>query len=210
MSFKFNFTIDKFNRCLPGLKDADEWFKALNRHLPVHGIDSANEVAMFLAQTGHESNGYRTLQENLNYSSKGLLTTFPRYFKTQVEADAYARQPERIANRVYANRMSNGSESSGDGWRFRGRGIIQITGKANYTLCSRAVWNDDRLLRDPGYLLTQDGAVISACWFWSYRNINPPAGRGDVVAVTKLINGGTIGLKDRQEKFAKFVPILSA
>ncbi len=210
MSFKFKFTQAKFERCMPGLKDADEWFAAIDAHLPEFNIDDVNEVAMFLAQTAHESSGYKTLSENLNYSSKGLLKTFSKYFKTQAEADAYARQPERIANRVYANRMSNGSESSGDGWKFRGRGIIQITGKDNYTRFSQDTFGDDRILKDPSYLSTPDGSVYSACWYWNSRNINPPASRGDVTAVTRLINGGTIGLKDRQDKFSKFVPILRA
>lgn len=210
MPFKFNFTIDKFNRCIPGLSNADEWFDAISSHLPEYEIDDVNEVAMFLAQTAHESAGYKTLTENLNYSSAGLLKVFPRYFKTKAEADAYARQPQRIANRVYANRMGNGNEASGDGWAFRGRGIIQITGKSNYTLCSNEAWEDDTLLRDPGILSTPEGSVISACWYWDHRNINPPASRGDVVAVTKLINGGTNGLDDRRNKFNKFVPILRA
>jgi putative chitinase len=210
MSFKFNFTQSKFEKCIPRLKNAGEWFGALNTHLPNFGIDDINEVAMFLAQTAHESAGYKTLSENLNYSSSGLLKTFSRYFRTQADADAYARQPERIANRVYGGRMANGPESSGDGWRFRGRGIIQITGRDNYTRFSRDTFGDDRILTDPSYLSTPDGAVYSACWYWRSRNINPPASRGDVVAVTRLINGGTIGLDDRRNKFNKFVPILRA
>lgn len=210
MAFKFNFTKEKFVKCIPTAKDPDAWFDALCKHLPKHDVDSVNEVAMFLAQTSHESGGYKTLTENLNYSAEGLLKTFPKYFPTEALAEEYARQPERIANRVYANRMGNGDEASGDGWKFRGRGIIQITGTNNYTLCSKDIFENDDLLKDPSYLITPDGAVASACWYWSYRKINPPADAGDVVTVTKLINGGKIGLADRTEKFKKFVPILRA
>jgi len=111
----------------------------------------------------------------------------------------YARNPEKIGNRVYANRMGNGDEASGDGFRFRGRGLIQITGKDNYTACGKALGKD--LIQNPGYLETPDGAAMSAAWFWNSRKLNVPADLGDIVKMTKLINGGTIGLADRQDLY---------
>ena len=156
-------------------------------------------LAGFLAQTGHESGGFNFIKENLNYSAKGLQGIFKKYFPTEDLAKQYERQPERIANRVYANRMGNGPEESGDGYRFCGRGLIQLTGRQNYT----------KLAEDLGisveetakYLETPNGAVSSAGWFWDNNNLNQYCDSGDFVTLTKRINGGTIGLADRQHHF---------
>lgn len=156
-------------------------------------------LAGFLAQTAHESGGFNFIKENLNYSKDGLRKIFGKYFPNDEIANAYARQPEKIANRVYANRMGNGPEESGDGYRFCGRGLIQLTGRQNYT----------KLAEDLGisveetalYLETPNGAVSSAGWFWDNNNLNQYCDKGDFVTLTKRINGGTIGLADRQHHF---------
>ena len=157
---------------------------------------------------GHESGDLRELQENLNYGAKGLRVTFPRYFQTDEIALEYQRKPEKIANRVYGGRMGNGPEETGEGWKFHGRGLVQITGKENYTHCSTALYGDDRLLDNPDLLADMDGAVRSACWFWNSRNLNPLADAGDIVTITKRINGGTIGLPDREARYRHCLSVL--
>jgi putative chitinase len=163
--------------------------------LEKYAIDTPLRVAHFLAQTAHESGGFNHFVENLNYSAEGLKNTFAKYFR-QVNAADYARKPEKIANHVYANRMGNGDEASGDGWKFRGRGLIQLTGRDNYTAFSKESGQD--AVENPDYLATPTGAAASAAWFWQQRGINAPADADNIVKVTQLINGGTIGLDDRQ------------
>jgi putative chitinase len=143
--------------------------------------------------------------ENLNYSELGLSKVFKNYFDRNT-AKKYARQPERIANRVYANRMGNGNEMSGDGWRYRGRGLIQLTGKENYLKCGKGLGVD--LLKNPDYLLTPIGATRSAGWFWNSKNLNRTADAKDIVANTKIINGGLKGLAHRQELYNKLLNII--
>jgi putative chitinase len=156
-------------------------------------------LAGFLAQTAHESGGYNFIKENLNYSAKGLRGTFGKYFLNDDIANQYAKKPEKIANRVYANRMKNGDESSGDGYRFCGRGLIQLTGRDNYTKFA----NDLSMsLEDTiAYLETPNGAVASAGWFWDNNKLNQYCDSGDFVTLTKRINGGTIGLEDRKHHY---------
>lgn len=207
MSFSFNFTAEKLGRCINNSR-SQEWFEILYDVLPLYGINTKLRVAAWLSQTGHESGDFRTLIENLNYSAQGLLKTFPRYFTNSAMAERYARQPAKIANRVYGGRMGNGPESTGDGWRYRGRGILQITGKDNYRNCSNTLYGDDVLLQEPDLLLEMDGAVRSACWFWNSRNINADADRRDLLAITKKINGGTKGLDDRQRRYGLCMSVL--
>lgn len=156
-------------------------------------------LAGFLAQVAHESGGFTAVKENLNYSAKGLMTTFKKYFPTEELAKQYERKPEKIANRVYANRMSNGPEESGDGYRFCGRGLIQLTGRANYTRFAADLGIS--IEETVAYLETPNGAVASAGWFWDNNNLNQYCDSGDFVTLTKRINGGTIGLADRQHHF---------
>jgi putative chitinase len=156
-------------------------------------------LAGFLAQVAHESGGFTAVKENLNYSAKGLMGTFKKYFPTEELAKQYERKPEKIANKVYANRMSNGDENSGDGYRFCGRGLIQLTGRANYTKFANDLGMS---IEDTvAYLETPNGAVASAGWFWDNNNLNQYCDSGDFVTLTKRINGGTIGLADRQHHF---------
>ena len=207
MSFKF--TLDQFKKIAPGVKNPEDWFNALSKHLPEYEINTIERIAMFMAQCGHESGGFTIMQENLNYRAEGLAKVFPKYFR-DADPNDYARKPEKIANRVYSSRMGNGNEASGDGWRFHGRGIIQITGKDNYTKCSHDVWKDDTLLTNPDILCTVDGAVISACWFWKMRNLNKPSDANDMTTATKLINGGTNGIDDRAARHASAMKVLKA
>lgn len=167
-------------------------------------ISGKKPSAMFVAQVLHESSRLTAVKENLNYSEKGLLTVFGKYFDRNT-VKGYPRQPEKIANRVYANRLGNGPEESGDGWRFRGRGLIQITGKSNYVECGKALGRD--LLNEPGYLETTEGAARSAAWFWNYRGLSKSANAGDIKSNTRLINGGLNGYDDRVALYNKALPL---
>lgn len=178
----------------------EKYVEPLNKVCEHHEISATNErLAAFLAQLSHESGGFNLTKENLNYSAKGLMTTFKKYFPTEALAKQYERKPEKIANKVYANRMGNGPESSGDGWKFCGRGLIQLTGKDNYTRFSLSV--DMDLDECVAFLETPEGACASAAWFWDSNNLNSICDRGDFVLLTKRINGGTIGLADRKHHY---------
>jgi putative chitinase len=197
MSFEFDFTLDKVTHLLHKNKEPEFWFNAMNEYLPKFGITTAARVAGFVAQGQHESADFTVLQENLNYSAKGLRGVFGKYFQDDAIANQYAKKPIMIANRVYASRMGNGNEASGDGYKFRGRGILQLTGRANYTQCSRDLFGDDTLADDPDLVRTPEYAIITACWFWYKNKLNEICDRGDIVLLSKRINGGTIGLEDR-------------
>jgi putative chitinase len=162
-----------------------------------------------MAQCGHESGGFTLMQENLNYSAKGLRGTFGKYFPTDEIAKQYERQPQKIANRVYANRMGNGDERSNDGWTYRGRGIVQITGKNNYIKVSQNMFEDDSLVQNPDMLLDPEYAIHSAGWFWTAAKLNDLADIGDLKLMTKRINGGYIGLEDRIHHYNHAIEILT-
>ena len=166
-----------------------------------YGVNTKLRLAHFMAQIEHES-GLKPIAENLNYSANGLRKTFKKYF-TDLEAIKYQRKPELIANRVYANRMGNGNDASGDGWKFRGRGFIQITGKNNYILLSKDTRID--FLNNPDLLLIEANAMISALWFWKKNNLNFWADRDDINTITKKINGGYNGLSHRKELLLKYL-----
>lgn len=197
---------DVLERILPNNKYIFDWTSALNEYLPSFEIDNTKRIASFLAQATHESQDFKRLSENLNYRPESLRSVFPKYFPTITLANQYAHSPERIANRVYANRLGNGSEASGDGWRYRGRGIFQLTGKYNYQKFADFV--DMELHETIEFLETFHGAVLSACWFWDSRNLNTYADKGDIIGMTKRINGGTIGLNDRINRYNKILNIL--
>lgn len=175
----------------------------LIKHLPSidtsersnNNLISRNVLAAFLAQVGHESGEFAYALENLNYSAQGLRKNFPSYFRTLAIANQYARKPQAIANRVYANRMSNGPESSGDGWRFRGKGLIQLTGRANVT----AFASDNNMTVDQAsaFLETPEGAVLGAVWFWNENKLNRFVDDNDFIGLTRAINNGTKGLQHR-------------
>ena len=173
-------------------------------------INTPLRLAHFLAQCGHESGGFKVTSENLNYSAKGLMGIFKKYFPTQQLAESYQRQPQKIANKVYASRMDNGNEASGDGFKFRGRGYIQLTGRANYTAFGKAI-NED-IANNPD-VVSGKYALLSAAWFWSKNGLNRLADGGStdtvVTSITKRVNGGTIGLADRIKHFKEYFHLLS-
>ena len=168
-------------------------------------ITTPLRLAHFLAQTAHESARYTALEENLNYGAAGLLATWPSRFDA-VTAEKFARQPERIANRVYADRMGNGPETSGDGWRFRGRGILQVTGRASYRSIGEFLGVD--LEAQPELLATPRLAALAAGWYWSARDINTLCDRDDAIAVTEAVNGGRHGLEQRIELLGQVKAVL--
>lgn len=169
-------------------------------------INTPLRLAHFFAQLDHESICFSVMNENLNYSSRGLMSTFPRHFDWNL-ALKYHRQPEKIANRVYANRMGNGNYDSGDGWKYRGRGYIQLTGKNNYKSLSENTGID--YVNNPDLLLNEVDAMVSACFFWNRNNINKHADNDDIRMVTKAVNGGYNGIKDREEKLKKYKKIFT-
>lgn len=169
-------------------------------------INNPLRVAHFMAQIEHES-GLKPIAENLNYSASGLLATFGKYFNNSViEANKYARQPEKIANRVYANRMGNGNEQSGHGFLYRGRGFLQITGRENYLLLSKDTRID--FLNNPDLLLQEANAMISALWFWKLKGLNIFADEDNISTITKRINGGLNGIEHRKELLLKWKKLI--
>ena len=174
------------------------------------GINTPLRLAHFLAQCGHESGGFRATQENLNYSAKGLMGIFKKYFPTAALAAAYERKPEKIANRVYGGRMGNGVEGSGEGYKFRGRGYIQLTGKENYTAFGKSIGEDMTVNQDK---VSGPYALLSAAWFFSKNGLHKMADEGSsdavVTKITKRVNGGTIGLADRIKHFKEYYHLLA-
>ena len=199
-------TNKQFSELFPTASNVDSWVFAINtltEKYKIAGVD----LAQFLAQCGHESGGFTVFTENLNYSKDGLLKIFPKYFDVK-SAATYARKPMLIANRVYANRMGNSSEVSGDGWKFRGRGPVQATGKSNYVAFSQWYFQDDRCVVNPDLLLDPMVAVAFVCWFWTINKISALARKEDTLAVTKKINGGTHGIEDRKLRYTKAKKVL--
>lgn len=178
----------------------------LNAACEEFNINNTKRLAAFLAQIGHESGQLKYVKENLNYSAAGLCKTFPKYFNAS-NAEDYDRNPEAIANKVYANRMGNGDEASGDGWKYRGRGLIQLTGRNNYMTCGEDL--DEDLESNPEYLETPEGAARSAAWFWSKHKLNELADVHDLRTITKKINGGTIGYTDREHLYKVALNVLN-
>ena len=200
-------TKEKIVHLLHGNPEADAWADAAVEILPKYEITTANRIAGFFAQVGHESAGLKTLEENLFYRAETLDKIFPKYFKNAGRnAAEYAKQPEKIANIVYASRMGNGDTASGDGYKFRGRGAIQLTGRENYTNFGKTIGLTAEQAID--YVQTKKGALESACWYWKSRNLNAACDASDIVKMTKLVNGGTIGLEDRRKHYNEALAIL--
>jgi putative chitinase len=206
MAFNFNFTEQQLAQLIPGNPYVSQWYHALSMILPDYNIDTVPRVAAFIAQCAHESANFKFLKENLNYKAESLMRVWPSRFPNMDVARQYAMQPEKIANKVYADRMGNGPESSGDGWRYAGKGLIQLTGKDNYTRFAESI--ETPVEEIPDYLGTFEGAVQSACWFWEVNNLNQWADAGDILTLTKRINGGTIGLEDRKKHYAHALHVL--
>jgi putative chitinase len=204
----FTFTKEQLSSIIGNNPDLDGWYEALSNVLPEYEINTSERVAAFLAQCTHESGGFKRLKENLNYRWESLRKVFPKYFPTDELAQEYAHKQEQIANRVYGSRMGNGDESSGDGFRYCGRGLIQLTGRNNYTKFAESIGM--AVEEVPSLLETFEGAVKSACWFWKTNNLNQYADAGDILTMTKRINGGTIGLEDRIKHYNHALEIFSS
>lgn len=198
---KRTMSIDKLAKAFPLAKreNLEKYYDGILETLKKFDISTPQRQAAFLAQCAHESANFSAVVENLNYSKEALVKVWPKHFPSIAFATAYHRNPQKIANRAYRDRMGNGPEESGDGWRYRGRGFIQVTGKNNYTLCGKALGLDlvstPELLEDPKYI------VLSAGWFWNANGLNAFADKEDIVNMTKRINGGTHGLEDRLKKY---------
>jgi putative chitinase len=212
MSFSFNFTKEHLAALIPGNTRVDEWYAALQEILPKYGVTTERRVAHFISQCAHESNNFRSLEENLNYSEDALNRVFPRYFGAPPKRNAaeYARNPEKIANYVYMDEFRSkagalGNTQPGDGWLFRGRGLKQLTGRNNYTRFAQSVGMTAE--EAATYVATEKGAIESACWFWDTNKLNNIADTDDVVLMTKRINGGDIGLADRQQRYTRAMQV---
>jgi putative chitinase len=183
-----------------------KWLGPLNDTFEKYQINTPARQAAFIGQCQHESSNFKVLQENLNYSAKGLMVTWPSRFPTMEEALKYERNPEKIANKVYGGRADLGNTEDGDGWRFSGKGVIQLTGRSNVTVCGDALGQP--FAEHPEFLLEPKWACMSAGWFWNKKGLNALADNEDWTTITKRINGGTIGLQDRIEKIHKAMDIL--
>jgi putative chitinase len=199
-------TKQQLKQLLPKNPYVDQWHKALSQLFPDYEINTAKRIAAFMAQCAHESGGFIFLTENLNYKAESLMKVFPKYFKDMATAKAYEKKPEKIANKIYADRMGNGNEASGDGYKYRGRGLIQLTGKTNYTWFAASLEISPEEAAE--YTQTFEGAAQSACWFWETNKLNQFADSGDIVTMTKRINGGTIGLDDRIKHYEHALHVL--
>jgi len=211
MAFQFNFTQDQLQQFLPQNQHVEHWFEALAKVLPDYDISTVPRVAAFLGQTAVESAGYTAIQENLNYRPETLAKLFGHHFSGMDEIQQYCSAPnkqEMIANRIYANRMGNGDEASGDGWRFCGRGLIQLTGRANYTAFGQSIDSTPEQVSE--FLQTFEGCVQSACWFWEANGLNDVADAGDMKTMTHKINGGFLGLDERIAHYQRALQILQS
>jgi putative chitinase len=204
-----------FKAFIPHSKYSDQWYDTLfgaqteldgRSLLEDYEINTPKRIAAFLAQTHHESGGYVWLTENLNYSADGLMRVFPKYFKTMEIAKAYARQPDKIANRTYADRMGNGDEASGDGSKYKGRGLIQLTFKNNYFWFAASLEITPEEASE--YTQSFEGAAQSACWYWSENRLNRFCDANDIKGLSKAINGGFKGLEDREVQYARALRLL--
>ena len=190
-------TLNQIKQFCPKHKQPQLLVDTLNKFLPLYGITTKEQIACFLSQCSHESAGFSRLSENLNYSAAGLCATWKKRFPTMASAKPYTRSPEKIANLVYCDRMGNGNEASGDGWKYRGKGVIQLTGKANYEKLSKGIGKP--LSECIDYCATLEGGIESACWFWKTNNLNHYVEKNDFEGLTKAINGGLNGYTERQE-----------
>jgi putative chitinase len=206
-----NLTQEQLQHLIPKNKYVSYWYSALSQLLPDYEINTPKRIAAFIAQCAHESAEFTALKENLNYRWQSLRKVFPKYFPDDAIAQQYANMPnkqEAIANRIYANRMGNGPEESGDGYRFCGRGLIQLTGRENYTWFAASI--EISVEEASQYLETFEGAAQSACWFWETNKLNRWADADDILTLTKRINGGTIGLEDRIKHYKHALHVLGA
>lgn len=204
-------TEDQFRTLYPAAQDPGSWVAAMNKVFPKYQINTPKRISAFLSQCGHESGGWIVFEENLNYSAKRLVVVFKKYFPTLDSALPYDRKPQMIANKVYGNRMGNGPESSGEGWKYRGRGPIQLTGKDNYTRFAKEMFDDwQNVVDNPDWITAdRDFALMSAIWFWNNNKLNQWADSGDMKELTRRINGGYNGLEDRIKHYNESMDLLA-
>jgi len=204
-------TLSQLKQLLPKNPYVEHWHHALSQLLPDYDINTPNRIAAFVAQCAHESGGFMVLKENLNYKAATLRKIFPKYFPNDQIANDYASRPNKqvaIASKVYANRMGNGDEASQEGYKFCGRGLIQLTGRSNYQAFADSLEMD---INDvPEYLATFEGAAQSACWFWETNKLNQWADISDILTLTKRINGGLIGYEDRKKHYDHALHVLGS
>jgi putative chitinase len=194
------------SNALQALSIDPKWEEPLQATFDKYEINTPKRQAAFIGQCAHESGNFKTLEENLNYKPEALMRVWPSRFPDLPTAMKYAHNPEKIANKVYGGRMGNGVEETGDGWKYHGRGLIQLTGKENYANCGSGIGID--LLSTPNLLTLPEQACLSAGWFWNRKQLNSLADSGDFETMTKRINGGLIGLDDRKAKIAKAISLL--
>lgn len=202
-------TKEQLRKAIPDAKESsiEKYYEPLIAAMDYFKINNKKRIAAFLANLAHESAAFNTIEENLNYSAQRLMAVFPKYFRGR-NLNHYHRQPQKIANVVYANRMGNGDKASGEGWKYRGRGLIQLTGKTNYQMLGDAI--DADIVSDPDWILTPEGATISAGWFWNSRKLNDLADREDLREITRKINGGYHGHDDRVRRYRHIRKVLGA
>jgi putative chitinase len=201
-------TLEQFTAIIGNNSNAQQWVDALNKIWPDYDITTPKRQAAFMGECCVESANFTAIQENLNYRAEVLVKQWPSHFQSLDIAKKYEHQPEKIANRAYGGRMGNGPEESGDGWKFCGRGLIQLTGRDGYQGFADSV---EMSIDDvPAYLATFEGAVQSACYFWETNNLNSIADTGDIDHVSKIINGGTLGLEERRQHYQKALQVLGA
>ena len=204
-------TVEQVKKMIPTNPEPDLWQSFCQEYFDKYDINTVNRIAGFFAQGGHESNDFKTLMENLNYSADRLIVVFPRYFPNLALANQYHRQPQKIANRVYNDALRSnkiGNTQEGDGWRFRGRGIFQLTGRWNYEAFGKSIGMTAE--EAAAYCGTKRGAFESACWYWKRNNLNRFADSNDIVGMSVAVNGGKIGLDDRKKRYYNAVSVLSA
>jgi putative chitinase len=202
MAFNFEFSENTLSGIVPSV-----WYGELSEALLSHGMVSKLEVAAFISQVSIESGYFSRLSEDLNYSASGLLSVFPTHFNSE-QASNYAHKPELIANRVYANRYGNGSEASGDGYKYSGKGLIQVTFRDNYESYSQWAYKNQSVVDNPELLTQAKDALLSAIWFWTSHKLGVLAAKADMVSITKVINGGTNDLQSRVDLYNKIISLL--
>lgn len=199
-------TINQLRSIIKTNPEPEKWLDPINKFFKKYDIETVDQMAGFLAQTSHESSDFTSLNENMSYSATRLMKVWPKRFPSLEVANHFAKNPEKLANQVYSDRMGNGSPESGDGWRFKGRGIKQLTGRYNYTEFGKTV--DMTAEEAVAYVATISGAVESACWFWKTNNLNAVA--HDIIKMTKIINGGLINIEDRKARYIRAKSILGS
>ena len=199
-------TLDQFHAIVPNNPYAEQWVEALEKIWPQYDITTPLRQAAFMGECCVESANFTAIQENLNYKAESLHRTWPTHFQTMEIAEQYQHNQEAIANRAYANRMGNGDEASGDGWRYCGRGLIQLTGKDNYQAFADSI---QMAVEDvPAYMATFEGAVQSACYFWENANLNSYADQGNIDQISHIINGGSLGQAERKQHYQHALQVL--